>query len=180
VPGRIRYISDAVINLAYQEVEGYDFELNYTKRTTDWGRFSWRSKATYLSFYGFSRTSRNPANIMGRASATSGYPRIRMQNSLLWTRKEWTGGITHTHTGRYGDFVRDGFEVEPYNTVNLFVGWDIPAGLLPYVENTRIGLSVDNVLDEEPPLFYDGVGYTQIFASRPAGRFFSISVRKAF
>ena len=35
VPGRIQYILDSVVNLAFQKVEGYDFEVNYRKRTTD-------------------------------------------------------------------------------------------------------------------------------------------------
>ena len=78
VPGRIQYILDSVVNLAFQKVEGYDFEVNYRKRTTDFGQFSLRSNATYLKFYGFTRTV-NPVNVAGR----DGFPRLRVQSSIL-------------------------------------------------------------------------------------------------
>jgi len=65
VPGRILSILDGVLNLAFQKIEGYDFEVNYRKRTTDYGQFSLRSSATYSKFYGFTRTT-NPANLAGR------------------------------------------------------------------------------------------------------------------
>jgi outer membrane receptor protein involved in Fe transport len=175
VPGRIQYISDSVVNLAFQKIQGYDFEVNYRKRTTDFGQFSLRSNATYLKFYGFTRTV-NPANLAGR----DGYPRVRVQSSVLWTRKEHSAGLTNNYIGPYSDINRDGYEVDSYYTFNAFYGWDIPAGLIPYAENTRVTVGVDNALDKEPPLYYDGIGYESGFVSRPAGRFFYISVRKTF
>jgi outer membrane receptor protein involved in Fe transport len=175
VPGRIQYISDSVVNLAFQKIQGYDFEVNYRKRTTDFGQFSLRSNATYLKFYGFTRTV-NPANLAGR----DGYPRVRVQSSVLWTRTEHSAGLTNNYIGPYSDINRDGYEVDSYYTFNAFYGWDIPAGLIPYAENTRVTVGVDNALDKEPPLYYDGIGYESGFVSRPAGRFFYISVRKTF
>ncbi|MFM7749139.1 MAG: TonB-dependent receptor domain-containing protein [Opitutaceae bacterium] len=175
VPGRIQYISDSVVNLAFQKVEGYDFELNYRKRTTDFGQFSLRGNATYLKFYGFTRTV-NPANLAGR----DGFPRLRIQSSILWTRKEHSAGLTNNYIKGYGDIVRDGYEVDSYYTLNAFYGWDIPAGLIPFANNTRLTFGADNVLDRRPPLYYDGVGYENGYVSRPAGRFFYVSLRKTF
>ena len=175
VPGRIRYISDSVVNLAFQKVEGYDFELNYRKRTTDFGQFSLRSNATYLKFYGFTRTV-NPANLAGR----DGFPRTRLQTSLLWTRKEHSAGITNNHIASYSDINRDGYEVDAYYTYNAFYGWDIPAGLSPYLNNTRVTIGIDNMFDREPPLYYDSIGYESGYVSRPMGRFLYMSVRKSF
>lgn len=175
VPGRIISILDGVLNLAFQKIEGYDFEVNYRKRTTDYGQFSLRSSATYSKFYGFTRTT-NPANLAGR----DGYPRVRIQSSLLWTRKEHSAGLTHNFVGPYGDYVRDGYEVDSYYTFNAFYGWDIPTGLIPFAENTRLTVGVDNALDKEPNLSYDSVGYDQSFVARPAGRFFYVSIRKTF
>jgi len=175
VPGRIRYISDSVVNLAFQKVEGYDFEVNYRKRTTDFGQFSLRSNATYLKFYGFTRTV-NPANLAGR----DGFPRTRIQTSLLWTRKEHSAGITNNHIASYSDINRDGYEVDAYYTYNAFYGWDIPAGLSPYLNNTRVTVGVDNMMDKAPPLYYDSIGYESGYVSRPMGRFFYMSVRKSF
>jgi outer membrane receptor protein involved in Fe transport len=98
----------------------------------------------------------------------------------IWTRKEHSAGLTHNFVGPYGDYVRDGYEVESYYTFNGFYGWDIPTGLVPFAENTRLTVGVDNALDKEPHLYYDSVGYDQSFVSRPAGRFFYVSIRKTF
>jgi iron complex outermembrane receptor protein len=175
VPGRILSILDGVLNLAFQKIEGYDIEVNYRKRTTDYGQFSLRSSATYLKFYGFTRTV-NPANLSGR----DGYPRIRTQSSVGWARKEHSAGISHNFIGPYGDYTRDGFEVESYYTFNAYYGLDVPTGLIPFAENTRLTVGVDNALDKEPNLAYDTVGYDNSFVSRPAGRFFYVSLRKEF
>jgi iron complex outermembrane recepter protein len=175
VPGRIQYISDSVVNLAFQKVEGYDFEVNYRKRTTDFGQFSVRSNATYLKFYGFTRTT-NPANLAGR----DGFPRVRVQSSLLWTRKEHSAGITNNYIGPYSDINRDGYEVESYSTFNAFYGVDLPAGTLGFLTNTRVTLGADNLFDKRPPLYYDSIGYESGFVSRPVGQFFYVSLRKSF
>ena len=69
VPGRIVAILDRVVNLAFQKVEGYDFEANYDKRTLNYGRFNLRSAVSYSKFRGFTRTV-NPAQNAGR----NGFP----------------------------------------------------------------------------------------------------------
>jgi iron complex outermembrane receptor protein len=176
VPGRIISILDAVINLAYQRVEGYDIEVNYRKRTTDFGQFSLRSSASYLKFYGSSRLSQDPPNAAGR----SNLPRIRTQSSIAWARKDYSAGVSHNFIGPYGDYNRDPGEFDSYYTFNAYFGWDVPTGLIPFAENTRLTVGVDNALDKEPGLYYDTVGYNNGFVSRPAGRFFYVSLRKEF
>ena len=175
VPGRIRSILDGVLNIAFQKIEGYDMEVNYRKRTTNYGQFSLRSSASYTKFYGFTRTT-DPVNVAGR----DGYPRIRIQSSMLWSRKEHSAGVTNNFIGPYGDYVRDGYEVDSYYTFNAFYGFDIPTGLIPFMQNSRLTVGVDNALDKQPHLYYDSVGYDNSFVSRPAGRFFYVSVRKSF
>jgi iron complex outermembrane receptor protein len=175
VPGRIRYIRDSIVNLAYQQVEGFDFELNYVKRSPRFGRFSFRSGAQYLKSYGFTRTT-ELENFVGRAGA----PRVRVGASLVWTRREWTAGFTQLYTGETGDFNRDGFEVDDYYPTGLFVGYDIPPGRVRYIENTRVTFGLDNVFDQRPPLYADAVGYDQNYVGRPAGRYWFLGLRRAY
>jgi len=165
-----------VINLAYQRVEGYDIEVNYRKRTTDYGQFSLRSSASYLKFYGSSRTTQDPANTAGRDDL----PRIRTQSSIAWARKDYSAGISHNYIGPYGDYTRDPADYESYYTFNGYFGWDVPTGLIPFANGTRLTVGVDNAFDKEPGLYSDSVGYNQSFVSRPAGRFFYVSLRKEF
>jgi outer membrane receptor protein involved in Fe transport len=178
VPGRIQFISDTVVNLAYQRVEGYDYELNYRKRTVDYGQFSFRTSTTYFKFVG-SRT--NLANPTLNSIGLSGLPRYRIQSSLAWARKEWGAGLTHNFTNRNGRFTTNGgVEIARYYTIGGYVYYDIPVGAADWLNNTRLTLGVDNLLDKQPPLFPDGVGYQQGFVGRPAGRYFSIGLRKTY
>lgn len=177
VPGRIQSILDRVVNLAYQKVEGYDFEVIYSKRTTNFGRFNSRNTATYTKFYGFTRTpSVAPANLAGR----DGYPRWRLSSSLDWELKQHRAGLSYNFINRYGDFNRDGYEVARYYTVGAYYGYDLPTGISDWLNNTRVTVGVDNAFDKEPPLYYNGVGYDQGYIARPAGRFFYVGITKRF
>jgi iron complex outermembrane receptor protein len=175
VPGRIRYFNDRVLNLAEQKVEGYDFEINYTKHSAEYGRFSFRAAATYLSFYGYTQTA-----ALHNQAGEDALPRVRAAGSLVWERKEWRAGVTHSYTGPYGDFIRNVFEVDAYQTTGFFVGYDLPPGRIPWTENTRLTLGVDNAFDRKPPLYDDGVGYDQRFIDRPEGRFWFAGLRKSY
>jgi iron complex outermembrane recepter protein len=175
VPGRIRYIYDDVVNLARQQVEGYDFEINYTKHSPEFGRFSFRAAAAYLSFYGYTRTT----TLINQAGQDA-LPRLRAAASFVWERKAWRAGVTQDYTGPYGDFVRNGYEVDAYQTTGLFVGYDLPPGRIPWTENTRLTVGVDNAFDQKPPLYDDAVGYDQRFIGRPEGRFWFVGLRKSY
>lgn len=177
VPGRIQAILDRVVNLAYQKVSGYDFEVIYNKKTASYGTFNFRSTATYTKFYGFTRTPAvAPANLAGR----DGYPRYRLQSFIDWAKKNYSAGVSHNYVHRYGDFERDGYEVGRYYTVGAYVGYDIPAGINSWLDHSHLVVGVDNAFDKEPPLYYNGVGYDQGYVGRPAGRFFYVNLRKLF
>lgn len=175
VPGRIRYLQDQVLNLARQKVEGYDFEINYVKTSPSYGRFSFRAAASYLSFFDYSSNEELTNRV-----ARFGFPRVRMQASLLWTRKEWTAGFLQNYTGRYEDYDHAGFKVDDYSTTGFFLGYDIPAGRIRWVENMRLTFGLDNAFNAKPPLFDGPVGYDQRFISRPDGRFWFIGLRRAY
>ena len=174
VPGRIVAILDRVVNLAFQKVEGYDFDLTYDKRTVNYGRFVSRATVSYTKFRGFTRTV-NPAQNAGR----DGFPRWRGQANLGWNRKEHNASVAVNYIPSYGSYPLDGFEVDPYYSVSANYGYDFPAGLLPLLDNTRVTVGIDNALGKEPPLYRSSVGYDQSFVGRPQGRFVFIALRKS-
>ncbi len=176
VPGRILSLSDTTVNLAYQKVEGWDFGVRYDKRTTSWGRFVARSSATYIESYGFRRlaTSALPNNV-----DRIGLPRYRIQSSLGWSYKEWVANLGHNYIHRQGDQALDGYTLKAYDTWNGNVSYRIPAGV-KWLEGTVVTVGMDNILDEEPDLFYDGVGYQASLIGRPQGRFGYFSLRREF
>ncbi|MEY2879045.1 MAG: hypothetical protein RLZZ15_1425, partial [Verrucomicrobiota bacterium] len=173
VPGRIVALLDRVVNLAAQRVEGYDFDVTYDKRTANYGRFVARSTVAYSKFRGFTRTI-NPAQNAGR----DGFPRWRAQANLGWNYRAHNASLGTSYIPSYGDYVRDGFEVDPYYAVNANYGYDFPAGLMPFLDGTRVTLGVDNALNKAPSLYRNGVGYDQSFVGRPQGRFFFVALRK--
>lgn len=176
VPGRILELRDSYVNLAVQRIRYMDFGVRYNKRTTNMGRFSLRSSATYLIEYAFTRTAGyDLPNFVDR----DGYARYRVQSSLAWERKEWGAGVSHNYTPGYGDFMLDGYYVSPYQTWNAYVSWTVPATVVG-LGGTKLTLGVDNLLDKDPPLWYDGVGYDQSMVGRPQGRFLYVAMRKSF
>ena len=41
----------------------------------------------------------------------------------------------------------------------MISGCDLPPGRIPWTENTRLTLGIDNAFNHSPPLYDDGVGY---------------------
>ncbi len=176
VPGRIRSLSDTTVNLAYQKVVGWDFGIRYDKKTTSMGRFVARTSSSYIESYGFRRlaTSALP-NTVDRI----GLPRFRIQSSLGWSYKEWQANLGHNYMHRQGDLALDGYTLKAYDVWNTNVSYQIPAGRR-WLEGVVVTVGLDNVLDEQPDLFYDGVGYQASLIGRPQGRFGYVSLRKEF
>lgn len=176
VPGRIRYLSDTYVNLAFQRVTGWDFGVRYEKKTNTFGRFVVRSSASYLEEYTFTRTQGGDLpNYIDR----DGYPRYRIQSSIGWSYKEWLANIGHNYTAAYGDYDLDGFRIRAYDVWNANVSYKVPAGV-KWMEGVVVTLGIDNVLDEKPDLYYDAVGYDSSTVARPQGRFGYVSLRKEF
>ncbi|MEI6106202.1 MAG: TonB-dependent receptor [Opitutae bacterium] len=177
VPGRIQSILNAVLNLAHQKVEGYDFEINYKKRSATLGQFSVRNTLTYTKFYGYSST---PGAALDNQVGRDGYPRIKYQGAVDWALKEYTAGAAFNYTARYGDINYNGYVVDAYYTVGAYFGYEIPAGINKWLDKTRLTVGVDNLLDRQPPLYYNAVGYDQSQIGRPVGRFFYAALKKTF
>jgi iron complex outermembrane recepter protein len=176
VPGRIRYLSDTSVNLAFQRVKGWDFGVRYEKKTNTLGRFVARASASYLEEYTFSRT---PGAALPNFIDRDGYPRYRIQSAVGWSYKEWQANLGYNYTAAYGDYDLDGFRVKAYDVWNANVSYQVPAGV-KWMEGVIVTLGLDNVLDEDPDLYYDGVGYDSSTVGRPQGRFGYLSLRKEF
>ncbi len=174
VPGRIRFITDAAVNLSQQIVRYYDYGLRYRLRTVEYGSFNVTSNWTYYSFYAARRFQNDPVvSAVGRS-----LPRYRAQSSVAWQRKTWGANLNMTYIHRYRNFQRDGWEVGRYYTFggSVSYGFDKTSKL----GDARITLGLENILDRDPPLENSTVGYNQSLVGRPGGRFGYMSVRKAF
>ncbi len=177
VPGRIRSILNSVSNLAKQKVEGCDFEVAYRKKTAGYGHFSSRNTVSYLAYYGYASA---PATALANQAGTDTFPRVRLQSSLDWDFRAYAAGVQFNYTSGYGDLVRNGFEVDSYQTLGGYVAWTANASLGQWLKNFRFTFGVDNLLDRDPPLYYLATGYDQRMVGRPAGRYWYTAVKKTF
>lgn len=175
VPGRIRYLSDSYVNLAYQRVRYYDFGIRYDKKTTNYGRFVASSNATLLDSYSFTRT---PGGALTNFVGRDGYPEYRIQTRLDWAWKNYGASIANNYTPSYGDWDLDGLRTTPYSVYNASFTYEVPASVKA-LGGVRVTIGLDNVFDKEPPLYWDSIGYDASMIGRPQGRFGYIALRKS-
>lgn len=175
VPGRIRYLSDSYVNLAYQRVRYYDFGIRYDKKTTNYGRFVASSNATLLDSYSFTRT---PGGALTNFVGRDGYPEYRIQTRLDWAWKNYGASIANNYTPSYGDWDLDGVRTTPYSVYNVSFNYEVPASVKA-LGGVRVTIGLDNVFDKEPPLYWDSIGYDASMIGRPQGRFGYIALRKS-
>lgn len=175
VPGRIRYLSDSYVNLAYQRVRYYDFGIRYDKKTTNYGRFVASSNATLLDSYSFTRT---PGGALTNFVGRDGYPEYRIQTRLDWAWKNYGASIANNYTPSYGDWDLDGIRTTPYSVYNVSFNYEVPASVKA-LGGVRVTIGLDNVFDKEPPLYWDSIGYDASMIGRPQGRFGYIALRKS-
>lgn len=175
VPGQILSLSDTTVNLALQRVRYYDFVVRYTKRTNEYGVYAFSSTATLTESYAFTRTPGQPLpNFVDR----DGFPRYRIQSSLGWSRKALSASITNNYLPAYGDVDLDGIRTTTHSLWNAQVSYQFPAGGI--LDRTRVTIGMDNVFDNDPPLYLDSVGYDQSLVGRPQGRFGYVTLKKEF
>ncbi len=106
---------------------------------------------------------------------------LRLRGGLAWAGSSATAAIFVNHVGGYrDDRTTPARAVAAWTTVDLSVGYDTGDSRL--LSNTRFALSVQNVLDEDPPLLGTDplggrFGYDPTNAS-PLGRFVALQVTK--
>ncbi|NBR09267.1 MAG: TonB-dependent receptor [Opitutaceae bacterium] len=176
VPGQILYLSDTTVNLAYQRVRYLDIALRYTIKTTNWGRFTADSSLTYTREYTFTKT---PGGALTNYVDRDGYPRYRVQSHIGWKLRSYEAGLINNFMPSYGKVDYDGYRTAQYSTFNAFVSHQFSSKSL-LLAGTKLTLGMDNLLDQDPPLYYNAVGYDQSYVGRPQGRFGYITLKKEF
>jgi outer membrane receptor protein involved in Fe transport len=177
VPGRIRSLRLMFFNLARTRAENYDFSLAYARALGGFGHLRLRSAVSYAAFVGSALPRVQLVNTAGRELL----PRVRMQNSVRWSRGDWGVVLNHNYAGPHGDVNRGNrVEVDSYATLDVQVSREFRSRETPWLDRTRIALGVANVLDREPPLDLTNIGYRAGNVRRPVGRFFDVSLKKSF
>jgi len=178
VPGRILYLSNSYVNLNVRRNVSCDVSAAYVRTVGTLGRLSLRHAITYVGYQGAAMRPNLLVNTVGR-SYTS--PRVRMQSSLGWSRRDWSAVIRNNYVGPCGDLNRGNrVEVDSYTSFGAQLSRSFRREAGGWLAGTRLTVGVDNVFDREPPLDYNPTGFRPGTGARLAGRFFYAEMKKTY
>lgn len=159
-------------NLARQEVQGIDFNVNYRWQTAAGTVFAGIAGQRELKFDLTAAPGAPAVDQMER-----GRVKWRARGTVNWVADSWSAGGFINYTGKYTNPNVLTQEVDSFVTVDLHASYSPPA--TGWLDGTQVSLIVDNVLDEEPPLFRSSPGFNAQLAS-PLGRLIALNVRKSW
>ena len=164
-------------NVASRDVEGFDFTIDY-EFDSQLGQFAASLNASHISEFETQLTDLSPrvdqVDILYRPLD------LRARGSLSWSRNNITAFAAVNYSSAYRDSIDEttANNVDSWTTLDLNFSYDT-SGLSEnaLLSRARISLSLQNVLDEDPPfvLTSDGFNYDTSNAD-PFGRYVSLSL----
>ncbi|NJO13280.1 MAG: TonB-dependent receptor [Gammaproteobacteria bacterium] len=93
----------------------------------------------------------------------------------------WNVSAFINHQDGYRDAVTNR-GIESWTTADLQLGYTAPAGINAWMDGLRVALSVQNILDDEPPFFDNPVGFVGYDPENATnlGRFVSLQINKSW
>ncbi len=175
VPGRLEQVDVFTVNLSRQRLEGWDFGVRQHGELAG-GRWHSAAHATYVHFSGSAFDTRQP--IINRAG-TPNTPRWRGNVSFDWTRSAWSPGMTFMYQAHSGHHDAESRYQKPYRLVHLRLTYAAAAD--GWLRGTKVTIGVDDLFDEDPPLYLDHpMGFNTGNIPRPQGRFWRVTLRRAW
>lgn len=175
-PGPITGVNLSGTNLSLFRSVGYDFGVKWT-RSTPWGDFTLTSNGNKI----LSTQARLFADAAPVPAVHKKFQQMRVTNSVRWARGPWETGLTHLYGGRV--WVSSGNEAmaasrytDPVHRWDVNAGYDFSrsarsadanaAWWQRLLRNSRVSVSVLDVLNEEPPLDVNGFASNSIIDPR--------------
>ena len=171
-------VNNAFVNVARQELEGFDLLLNY-KVSLSAQTLDLFVNGTYLDF----RETLSPTSPQMTLSGTAFYPpKIRMRGGATWSYGSIsTTGVLNYMGSEVNTFAAGQPHVASWTTVDMHLAYS-PAWT-GWLSGLRASLSVRNLFDRDPPYVqylssnFPGANYDANNAS-PLGRFMSLQIVK--
>ena len=167
-------------NLASVQTSGLDISLSYGL-DTDMGTWTVSLESTYL----FELTEQliatsEPVDIVDTVNNPADF---RLNGSVGWNLDGITANLRVNHTGGYRDIRFDPVvPVDSWTTVDLFLGFDTTDWTdSPWLTDTVFSVSVQNLLDEDPPFVTGILGAERNFDPDNAnalGRFIAVQATR--
>jgi len=196
--GVITQIDETLINIAATRVEAYDFQVDYTLETNRLGALRFYTVATWQPHFENRILPASP--LIDYVGFADGPLEWRGNAGLTWQRGPWTLGWNTQYYDSYSVLFGEPFSALLSNEQNVLnqgaatirsqtyhdfsAGYrfaDSSAFVGGLLANTELLLSIQNVLDESPPILASASlfgGYS--FYGDPRLRRFMLSVTKSF
>lgn len=179
------FVTDAhfqLANLGYQETSGLDFSYTQYFDLGDYGRIALLGDAAYL--LEFERQASENSPVIDEAGEFT-YPEFLGTARVRWSKGNWRTTLSANYTSSYKDdpsprvlevvgLPADSIvEVDAWTVFDLSVSYDLS-------DRSFIQLSIDNLLDEEPPLALATGANVDFYNHDSLGRFVTVRYRHAF
>lgn len=186
-PGPIIGVNLSGANLSLFRSAGYDFGVKWT-RSTSLGEFTFTSNGNRI----LSTETRLFEGSAPVAAVNKRFQQMRVTSSLRWRRGPWEAGLIHLYGGRV--WVTSGNEaLAPSRYTDPADRWDVSASYdfahgrgsagaeAPWwrrmLRSSRLGVSVIDALNDEPPLDVNGFANTTIIDPRLRRYIIDLSTR---
>lgn len=172
-------------NLGKSYTQGFDFVVNYTLPTDNFGVFQFNASGTYLTRYEVAITDNAP--LVDRRNTIFFPLKFKARAAIAWDLDPVRLQVQATHVNGYkNNAILVPQQVKSYTPVDLSVSWklggDNAEGILGAL---TLGAEVRNVFDVEPPYVNispsgNGSGGYDATAASPIGRQVAFSLRAKF
>ncbi len=153
------YVSDTLVNIAKQELNGVDVAVNYTWNSDTWGKFDTSLVGIWWNTYEF-QTLPGTAVIdtVGQATNFNGtIPEYQTYLSAVWTRGKWGAtfgwsyipSVTDVNAFNPADSRADE-SVEAFHSVDLSVRYTFGSEW-KWLNGLAVRVGANNVFNESPP-----------------------------
>ncbi len=164
----LAYIINTVENLGDTRTSGFDGTAEWTGPDAAFGRFGARYRGTYVSKYEFQREP--GGQFFSRAGRYfDQFPVIRYVHflTLSWERGQWYAGLTHRYKSSYTDCNAQCLVTpEFFNEVDADSVFDLTGTWRKFDDKLLLSVTIQNLLDEEPPFSNKNVGVSANFDDR--------------
>lgn len=139
-PGNIERVNNRFLNLAVNDVSGYDVDVTYDNELGGFGLLSSRLLWTRLESSKFAFNALDP---LQETAGTYGHPKDRASLDTYLSTNNWQFGLFGRWTSGYEDPNREG-------DVASHIEWDAQVSNHSF-DGVRLTLGVYNMFDQSPP-----------------------------
>lgn len=166
-------------NISLDQVDGIDAQASFSWQTSA-GEWLLGLNATY--YLDFSRNITPTAPVISQLNQPGRPVDLKLRSHAGWSGGAWNAHMYVNYVDGYADNTVDPpIPIDSWTTIDLTIGLDLGSlADTPVLSGIDATLGIDNVLDEDPPVFLNnilGLGYDAVNADA-IGRFIGLRLSK--